>query len=464
MNFARRILDVAITHKWLTGSVLALLVAVFGIGGIYVGHQGQAQAADWSDNAIIRGGISSYEDITKNYDANHQGDLRNILDHYWIPRTVQAGDRVVQGVANNKGEVVAEGRVVARNVSSIGRTEIKHSEKISIAGKTYYQTSHVGGKAFANPNSSLATTVVLSSNGSFKYAIVNDCGNPIWTPEPVTVPEPEPEPAKIVVCDLKTKTMIEIKETDFSKTKHSKNPKDCEEVVKDIKVCELATKKVITIKENAFDSTKHSKNLDDCKEKEITYIKVCELATKKIVQIDEAAFDSTKHSKNLDDCKEKEVEYIKVCELATKEIIQIDKENFDSTKHSKYMRDCEEIIEVCDLKTKTIKQISEKRYDSSKHSTNLADCDKPVVEPPVRVCDTTTKTWVTISKEQAKDSRYSTNPDDCKVVEPTPEKPPVVETPVELPRTGTGSIFGGGVGLTAITIAGYYYWLSRRGL
>lgn len=34
----------------------------------------------------------------------------------------------------------------------------------------------------------------------------------------------------------------------------------------DITVCELATKKIVTIKESDFDSSKYSKNLDDCKE------------------------------------------------------------------------------------------------------------------------------------------------------------------------------------------------------
>src|SRR5690606_22827538 len=77
--------------------------------------------------------------------------------------------------------------------------------------------------------------------------------------------------------------------------------KVCENPEK-IKVCELTTKKIITINESDFDSTKHSKNLADCKEKEVKKIEVCELSTKKIVTINVADFDASKHTKDLSKC------------------------------------------------------------------------------------------------------------------------------------------------------------------
>ena len=121
---------------------------------------------------------------------------------------------------------------------------------------------------------------------------------------------------------------------------------NCEPVVKDIQVCELATKKVITIKETDFDATKHSKNLADCKEKPpvVKYIKVCELATKKLITIDEKAYDATKHSKNLADCAEKPPVpgEIVVCETATKKVVTIKENEFDSSKHTKDLSKCAE--------------------------------------------------------------------------------------------------------------------------
>jgi LPXTG-motif cell wall-anchored protein len=71
---------------------------------------------------------------------------------------------------------------------------------------------------------------------------------------------------------------------------------------KEITVCELATKKIVTIKESEFNPAKYSKNLDDCKEAPKT-IEVCEIATKKIVTINESDMDS-RYTTDLSKCEE----------------------------------------------------------------------------------------------------------------------------------------------------------------
>ena len=78
--------------------------------------------------------------------------------------------------------------------------------------------------------------------------------------------------------------------------------KDCPPEDKNIIVCELATKKIVTIKESQFDSTKYSKNLKDCETP--GKITVCELSTKKIVIINESQFDASKYSKDLSKCED----------------------------------------------------------------------------------------------------------------------------------------------------------------
>lgn len=70
-----------------------------------------------------------------------------------------------------------------------------------------------------------------------------------------------------------------------------------------IRVCELATKQIITIDESQFDTRKHSKDLNDCKETPPpSMIQVCELATGDIKEIKESEFDASKHSKDLNAC------------------------------------------------------------------------------------------------------------------------------------------------------------------
>ena len=129
------------------------------------------------------------------------------------------------------------------------------------------------------------------------------------------------------------------------KTVTSENCKGSFEVKKEdknITVCELATKKIVTIKESQFDSSKYSKNLDDCKEKPPVKIEVCDLTTKKIVTINEKDFDSSKYSKNLKDCESVPPAKIKVCDLTTKQVVTIDEKNFDESKYSKDLSKCAE--------------------------------------------------------------------------------------------------------------------------
>ena len=228
-----------------------------------------------------------------------------------------------------------------------------------------------------------------------------------------------------------------------------------EELPKDIKVCELATKKIITIKESDFDSSKHSKNLDDCKEVEVKKIKVCELETKKIITIKKSDFDSSKHSKNLDDCKEVEVKKIKVCELDTKKIITIKETDFDATKHSKNLDDCKEVevkeIEVCELKTKEIITIKETDFDGSLHSKDLDNCKEEEVKT-IKVCEIDTKKIVTINEKDFDDSKHTKDLTVCET------------TPPELPQTGAAENIVAIVGLGAIAASIAYYVASRRAL
>lgn len=74
---------------------------------------------------------------------------------------------------------------------------------------------------------------------------------------------------------------------------------------KEITVCELATKKIVTIKESEFNSSKYSKNLDDCKDKPSPEkMKVCVIATKQIETINKSDFDASKYTTDFSKCEE----------------------------------------------------------------------------------------------------------------------------------------------------------------
>ncbi len=185
-------------------------------------------------------------------------------------------------------------------------------------------------------------TSYLAENATFKsvtYVIKNEAGATVdtKTSTSTTLNYTQSTVGKYTVQATVTFTVNGQDETATSE--YCKGKFEVKKEDKDIKVCELATKKIVTIKESQFDSSKYSKNLDDCKEKPPVKIEVCDLTTKKIVTIKESDFDPAKYSKNLKDCEE--VKNIKVCDLTTKQIVTINEKDFDSTKYSTDLSKCE---------------------------------------------------------------------------------------------------------------------------
>ena len=410
------------SSKAIVSAVFVLAVMLTGVG-FYQFNQTAADAAspcNAQTNNIVPSGIQNYGDVTRNYNANTCGDLQAIYNHYWIKPNLAAGDQVINGTSNNKGEVIANGRVVATNAASVGRQAIAHSSPISINGERYYQTSHVGGQAFANPNASLATLVVLDKDGNFKNAIIKACGNPVYA-KPVPPPVPPKPP------------------------------------VPDIKVCELATKKIITIKENQFNPQLHSKNLEDCKEVVPVYACTGLSVTKQ--NDNQYQFQTTYSATN---ATFKSVSYMvtgpsgsttvagspntatytasapgKYSVQATVTFTASGKEVTATSEACKQSFEIPtpppEKLVVCELATKKVITINKDQFDSSKYSTNLKDCEEKCPIP---------------GKEH-----LPKNSPDC--VQPTP-------APVELPKTGAGDLLGAGVGLAAMGLSAYYYAASRR--
>lgn len=407
-------------NKALVASVFVVALMLTGVG-VYQFNQTAAEAAnDCNTNSIVTSGVHSYGDITRHYNANTCGDFRAIYDHYWIKPTLQPGDRLVNGTANNRGEIVADGRVVANNAASIGRTPIKHSSPISIKGKTYYQTSHVNGQAFANPNGSLAVFVVLDGAGNFKYSIIKACGNPIYAKP---VPPPKPPVKDIQVCDLATKEVITIKEDQFNPEKHSKNLEDCKEVVPVYECTSLAATK---LNDNQF-RFEAGYTAENAEFKSVSY---------EVRNADDQVVDTVAGAPN-------EATYTQVTpgEYSVQATVTFTVDGKDVTATADVCKDTFEVptppennIIVCDLDTKKVITINEDEFDSSKHSKNLEDCEEK--------CPIPGKEHLPVDSAECEE--------------------PVTPTPPELPKTGAADILGAGVGLAAMGLSAYYYAASRR--
>lgn len=178
--------------KLLVTGLFALAVTVS--GGALLYQQQAARAASCSNNDIIRCGVSSPEDFEQKVSQNESGDLPEVYAHYGIDAD-EVTTQAVEGTAYRDGTIEVDGRVVATDVTSLGRSEKSYSSPVTIDGKTYHESA--SQDVFLED--SLEVLVVMDSNNQFEYAIIKGCGNPAEgnptsAPEPKPKPKPEPKP------------------------------------------------------------------------------------------------------------------------------------------------------------------------------------------------------------------------------------------------------------------------------
>lgn len=138
---------------------------------------------------------------------------------------------------------------------------------------------------------------------------------------------------------------------------------------KNIKVCDIRTKKIVTIRESQFSTARHTKNLDACKPKpQPKKITVCELSTLKMVTISENEFNSSRHSKNPDDCKPKPQPAANCSSLGVK---RIDRTNFEFTASSSTVNGATVSSYIFVIKDKDGKEIERKTVNSNRTTASI---------------------------------------------------------------------------------------------
>lgn len=242
--------------------VAAFVMALSGVVGVI-----QPTPAKAASNDIVAGGIWG-----RDLGSKCGGDVGAIMAHYWIDCNL-AG--VVDGRVCRDNNVYVGDRVVASSSTSIGREAIQGSHAISIGGQTYYETPN----SQALLQQCLDTFVKLDGNGSFKYAIIKACGNPIYSPSPV-MNNPAPTPAPVQQIQPVTVT-----------------PSVVVQQVTYAEVCDITTGQTVKIDARTLDNTRY---VDVIKCKPMT---VCRLADYQMVNIIQKDFDTTKYSQNSSDCQ-----------------------------------------------------------------------------------------------------------------------------------------------------------------
>lgn len=369
-----------------------------------------AETAECGDNSIIRCGAMSADQLKAKYAANER-DLQAIFTHYGISAADIAGSSSAKtGYVNPDGTVVVDGKTVATGAYSVGRTVQSGGTAIKITDAT---TVYEGQ---GRVHSTLSAYVFFNADGSFKAAIIKVCGNPV---KATTVPVP---PAPVYKCESLTQAAVSRNEFKFTTVATAKNG---------------ATIKGYTYNFGDGSTITGGATVNHVYQKAGTYTATATVQ----VTVDGKVVNAP------GDCRATvtvKPEMVKACDIKTSAITEVEKEKIDNVNYTTDLSKCDK-VKYCDTATKTYVTV----LPSEKKETYTTDYEKC----KVTVCDTTTKKTVLIDNEAFKKDttgRYTEDLSKC------------AEAPIELPHTGIAEMLGGGLGAGALSLAGYYYFVSRK--
>jgi hypothetical protein len=175
----------------------AALLLASPLQSAYAANVNFNSARDCDANAIMHCGAMNADELQDKYGKDDS--ITVIYDYFGISNSdVDAiGSRAVAGAVKKNGEVVVNGKTVAKDALTAGRHNINGSTKVTVGGVTFYtRTPSVSFRP-----EQIDAFVVLKDNGQFDYAILAACGNPVkatnTVPAPVKPTEPTPAPAPV---------------------------------------------------------------------------------------------------------------------------------------------------------------------------------------------------------------------------------------------------------------------------
>ena len=142
----------------------------------------------------------------------------------------------------------------------------------------------------------------------------------------------------------------------------------------------------------------------------------------------------------------------RVCNPATGEVISV--KVSEASKYKPVGDAACQPVKVCEVATGKIVTVKKSEANSSKYKPEGDEACKPK-EDEVRVCNPDTKEIINVKKSEA-DNFKPEGDEAC--------KPKVEGVATEIPSTGPTDLLAGGLGISSLTAAGYYWRQSRRQL
>ena len=162
-----------------------LLALVFAASALLIGAAGLRNAGatfiqDCKPNSIIVCGVPTADafiaDVRANSDGHGNHDLQAVYSDFGLAPSDYSKfvTSARSGTAFQNGTVVVDGKTVATNAWSIGRTQFSYTTPITIDGHTYYKAQDTQVLL-----QNLPVMVMFNAQGQMQFAVMNSCGNPI---------------------------------------------------------------------------------------------------------------------------------------------------------------------------------------------------------------------------------------------------------------------------------------------
>jgi hypothetical protein len=176
------------------GLLASIVVAMLGIGLFAAGPAladvslGGGQNCD--ANAVVYCGATSASQLVAKYNTgdghNAAASIQNIYNYFGItsPAVQNLATTAVAGTVTKAGNVYIGSQEVATGALTAGRENIAGSTSVTDGSTTFYTRSP--GVSFVG---SPLNAYVVMSGGTFQFAILSSCGNPIKA-TPVAPPPP----------------------------------------------------------------------------------------------------------------------------------------------------------------------------------------------------------------------------------------------------------------------------------
>lgn len=435
-------------------SLSALVVVLSGVLLLNV-FNGQSQAAlprDCDENSVIYCGAVNAAELKDRYNENKKGDLPTIYNSYGISADEMrnAGSKAKMGEVHKDGRVTVNGETVATGARSIGRQQKSGDVVKMIGGKKYYD---------AAPNTSfrsesIAAFVFFDANGQFKAFVITSCGNPGGgTPVP-----PKPKPSYKCISLAGVPSPRNKYEYDFTAKADAKDGASIVSYTFNYGDGSSETKQTNATTATASHTyqkagsyvAKVTANVKVGNETKPATAPLCEYK----VKIDQPKYKC--ESLTLRTLSQKDNRYafdLKYVEDDGAKLKTVDYEFGDGTGQTG----------VTPEGTKSV----EHTYQKAGTYTTTATLHFEGADVKDQQCTVT----ITISPEMCPLNPQFPKDDERCTPCPVPGKENLpkdsdqcVTPPVELPKTGPADFLAGGLGVSSLLAAGYYWFSSRRDL